>query len=58
MAEARQSMICRKQERWDIEFVSRKYLPNHLAQDRSKRMVIFGSDVVSLYLNLRWLEAG
>ena len=28
-----------------------------LVQDRSKQMAIVGSDVVSLYTNLRWFEA-
>ena len=58
LAEARKKGTCRKQAELDVKLVSSKDVPNHLVQDRSKPMVIVGSDVVSLYPNLRATEAG
>ena len=41
-----------------MALVSSDSVPNNLVQDRSKPMVIVGSDVVSLYPNLRWDATG
>ena len=46
-------MYCKTQPMLDIKMVSSKDVDNGLVQDRSRPMIIIGSDVVSLYPNLR-----
>ena len=52
--EARKTRNCRKQPILDVKMMSSLEVPNDLVQDRSIPMVIIGSDVASLYPNLRW----
>ena len=55
---ARQGKTCMKQQELQAVMVSSKDVPNNLIQDRSRPVTIVGSDVVSLYPNLRWDSAG
>ena len=50
---SRKSKLCKKQRDMHIKMVSSKDLLNNMVQDEFKRMVVVGSDVVSLYPNLR-----
>ena len=51
-------MYCKKAPLMDIKMVSSKELENGLVQDRSRPMIIFGSDDISQYPNLRSKEYG
>ena len=51
-------MYCKTQSMLDVKMVSRKDVDNGLVQDRSRPMIIVGSDVVGLYPNLRSKECG
>ena len=56
--EARKSRLYKQQKDMDVKLVSSDTVPSDLIQDKSKPMVIVGSDVVSLYPNLTWEAAG
>ena len=56
--EARKSRLCKKQKDLDVKLISSDTVPSELIHDKSKPMVIIGSDVVSLYPNLTWEAAG
>ena len=58
LANRRSSRVCRRTPDIDVKMVSSKEVDNDLVQDRSHPVVIIGSDVVSLYPNLRSKEAG
>ena len=51
-------MYCKTQPMLDVKMVSSKDVDNGLVQDRSKPIIIIGSDVVSLYPNLMSKESG
>ena len=46
-------MYCKTAPLMDVKMVSSKEVENGLVQDRSRPMIIIGSDVISLYPNLR-----
>ena len=56
--QSRKSRACRRQPKLDVVMMNSKEVPNSLVQDKSIPMVVIGSDVVSLYPNLRWEAAG
>ena len=56
--EARKIRICRKQPPVEVKMMRSCEVPSSLIQDKSIPMVIIGTDVVSLYPNLRWEPAG
>ena len=49
-------MYCKRTPLMDVRMVSSKDVENGLVQDRSRTMIIIGSDVISLYPNLRSKE--
>ena len=58
LREARKNKLCKKQKEMEVVMVSSMDVPNDLVQDRSKKLVIIGTDVKSLYPNLTWASAG
>ena len=56
--ETRKKRHCRKQPNIDVKMMNSKDVPQDLVQNKSIPMVIIGSDVASLYPNLRWGPAG
>ena len=56
--EARKPATCRHQPPSEVRMMNSKEVPNNVVQDKSIPMVVIGTDVVSLYPNLRWDPAG
>ena len=56
--EARKPGSCRHQPPSELKMMNSKDVPNNVVQDKNIPMVIIGTDVVSLYPNLRWDTAG
>ena len=50
--EQRKTKTCKRQPK--VKMMSSKDVPNDLVQDRSIPSVIIGTDVVSLYPNIKW----
>ena len=51
-------MYCKTAPLMDVKMVLSKEVENGLVQDRSRPMIIIGSDVISLYPSLRIKECG
>ena len=58
MVNRRKERLCKRTPDLEVRMVSSQDVNNNLVQDKSKPVVVIGSDVVSLYPNLRSLEAG
>ena len=58
LKEARKGKSCKRQKEMEVVMVSSADVHNDLVQDKSKKMVIIGTDVKSLYPNLTWASAG
>ena len=56
--EQRKSKTCKRQPKTNVTMMSSKDVPNDLVQDRSLPTVVIGTDVVSLYPNIKWEAAG
>ena len=56
--EARKSRTCKRQPPIEVKMMNSKEVDNNVVQDVSIPLVIIGTDVVSLYPNLKWDPAG